>query len=287
MKKLFYFKKIGSILMIFAASFTSCKQDETAIPNPINEVSKNDESSSSLVSETLSCNSKDRFAKVLSKAIIDNDMLEFVLNEAKRLENGDPTFLYALAKQKKTNQGLTFSQKLTDADETKDDFFTKKVLSEDPLTSIFLYVPENFKLATVTSIKKVYYYCSTDEGDMNASVIYYENGKKYSTLKSTLPTEPVIVVLPNDRVKVERNADNLKANSANYKLLGTDDNQHYILEGYFPTKATEDKEPNSTLTDRWCTRDIYKQREGVYRFLFSDNLESWGCKSKLRTKYVI
>ena len=161
------------------------------------------------------------------------------------------------------------SSKLAKFDEIKDNFY-QEIVQKDPLLSIFVFVPKGTEINRDLRFRKVYYYCSTDE--TVGPVYYFINGEKFSSEMSELPTEPVIVVLPNDRIAISK--ANLNSPQS-HKRVGTAKGIDYFLTTT-PAKTIDNSRPEiSENTSRTCQRDIFKQREGVERFLFSDNNESW------------
>jgi len=261
--KLFIFTFLGTILIF------SCSKDDAEI----SKISQTVNAQEVLLSPLGDCENKERFALTLSKAIGKNDISSFIVDQALRLENGDPTFLYGLSSSKLTISGSQFGQNLSNFDDKKDGFY-QNIKNNDPLLSIFVYIPEKMELNKDTKFSKVYAYCTTDE--TKGSINYYIDGKKFTSDVSEKPSEPVIVILPNDRVAFA----NLNDKFSNEKLknttvIGENEKLKYFLL-VTPAVTIDNSRPKlSEENSRTCQRDIFKQREGVQRFLFSDNLESW------------
>lgn len=175
------------LLMTMCLFFSSCGSEETEFvkPDVENVVFSKKEA-------------MDKFAIILSKALTDKNIREFIKHEALKQIDNDYDVIYHYVKNEKMANGLTFSEglaKFCDGEE-----FLNKIANEDNLLTIYVpfidstFSAENWKIET--QIPSVCVRNNDNEDDL---LLFGKDEQRFLSRKQK-PDFPVLVIKSNERL---------------------------------------------------------------------------------------
>lgn len=270
--------KINLPLLLLTACFiilNACQKDE-------NDLSFNEEflqndglqnmTTLQNVRNEKECKERLAFAKTLSENLSSRGIIESIISETGRKENGDYEFLYTLSNDTR----LSYIFKARRSDFNNSYSLHESAIQEDPLLTIYLWLPKDMDRASVGKITKVYCSCDVDDQDKEAVIKYYEDGIYHETKAVEEPNEGVIVIKTNERIRIgEESNIKEKYEYTGIRKIGEQNGKGLFLIGDFPNEEESKILTDPLLKSMACQRDIYKNREGMQRLLWSENKEGW------------
>lgn len=129
---------------------------------------------------------------------------QFLLDHALLKQNGEYEFLYALAKDEKVSNNLSLAQLLDKYDDLNDlEYYENTLVNDNPLLSIFFYVPNGVELSeNITISSKIFANTLDDDLDVNGKIPFYVDGTKDYQSSVKIPQNITIVIKDNERIVV-------------------------------------------------------------------------------------
>ena len=207
-----------SVPVVCAFLLLSCSKEiseRTKPQNDLNELSDKDGIKAKLV-----------FAKILAKAVTNEEIRNIISTNASKEFDKDYDVLYHRVKNEKILDSTFYSYIKNNSSEIE-----YEMINNDALLNI--YVPKNQNVDNIEKIKNQVPLVAVRNAD-DKLIAYNSNGQIKELDPNTLPNFPVIVVKDNERVVAisKDNSKELKNNLGNY-IFSTDKNNFYYTNNEY------------------------------------------------------
>jgi len=186
---------------------------------------------------------KVQIAKILAKAVLDEDVRVLLKAEALKKFDGDYDVLFQMVKDKKTKGNKSLFDAIAEKAELSGKF---KSLS-DELPLLTFYVPTFFS-AHKWDTKQQVPFIAVRDGD-DKLMLYNHKGESMELNPLEEPDVPMLVVKINDRVTTTPPRNEKGRMSANSFLFSTEQHSFYFTDGLAESLALKKKGARSFIND--------------------------------------
>lgn len=189
------------------------------------------------------------FAKVLAKAVEDENIRSFLRNESLKKFDNDYDVLYQIIKDKKLNNDQIFSTAISKYAEDPQQFL--EALESNPLLTIYIPDLKNFGATSwnVQTQVPVVAVRDLDRKIKGDNIIAYNS--KNAEIKLSYTTEPdipVIVVKDNERIEKRKTDNTLQAHTSSKKMAVSAVTGTHLSDFVFLDSSFINKDYNASAT---------------------------------------